>query len=89
VPASRHDRFSQDLALLAQPSILALELAQAGALVCLQPICLAGVDAGLKDPVAKRLGRDPELLSDLRDRLSRRANEANRLSSKLRWVRRS
>ena len=62
--------FSQDLALLAQPPVLALERSQAGALVGLQPIVLAGVDAGLEDPVAKRLGRDAELGSDLRDRLS-------------------
>jgi len=85
----RRPRLLSDLALLAQPSVLALELAQAGALVASQALGLAGLDAGLMDPVAKRLAQDAELRGDLRDRLSRRADEADRLSSELRWIRRS
>jgi hypothetical protein len=62
--------FSQDLSLLAELSVLTLELAHAGPLVAGQTRLLAGVDVVLVDPVAQGLIADPEVGGDPGDRLA-------------------
>jgi hypothetical protein len=78
----------EDLTLLRQPAVLALQPPQLLPLVRGQALDAAGADIALPAPVARRLLRHAQLSSDL---LERRPgpNERHRLSTELRWRRRS
>src|SRR4051812_32572868 len=86
-PWQRRPLLFQDLALLGERLDLTPKATQLLALLGRQALGLARIDLDLARPVAKRLRRDPELASELRNRLATAPEQGHRLTAELQRIR--